>query len=63
MTSGFITGGSLDIPLGELLSDYLDMDSEDIPIEIRVTSRSNVISKDEGTTGWLDAGISIGCEF
>ncbi len=63
MTSGFITGGSLDIPLGELLSDYLDMDSEDIPIEIRVTSRSNVISKDEGATGWLDAGISIGYEF
>ena len=63
MTSGFITGGSLDIPLGELLSDYLDMDSEDIPIEIRVTSRSNVISKDKGTTGWLDAGISIGYEF
>ena len=63
MTTGFITGGSLDIPLGELLSDYLDMDSEDIPIEIRVTSRSNVISKDEGATGWLDAGISIGYEF
>ena len=63
MTTGFILGGSLDIPLGEFLGEYLDMDSEDVPIELRITSRSNLISKDEGITGWLDGGISIGYEF
>ena len=63
MTSGFILGGSLDIPLGEFLGEYLDMDSEDVPIELRITSRSNLISKDKGVTGWLDGGISIGYEF
>jgi len=63
MTSGFIAGGSLDIPLGNILGEYLDMDNEDVPIEIRITSRSNLISKDKGITGWLDAGISIGYEF
>jgi len=63
MTSGFIAGGSLDIPLGNILGKYLDMDNEDVPIEIRITSRSNLISKDKGITGWLDAGISIGYEF
>ena len=63
MTSGFIAGGSLDIPLGNILGEYLDMDNEDVPIEVRITSRSNLISKDKGITGWLDAGISIGYEF
>ena len=63
MTSGFIAGGSLDIPLGNLLSEYIDIDGDEFPIEVRVTSRSNLISKDEGITGWLDGGISIGYEF
>ena len=63
MTSGFIAGGSLDIPLGIILEDYIDIDADDFPMELRITSRSNLISKDEGITGWLDAGISIGYEF
>ena len=63
MTSGFIAGGSLDIPLGNILDDYIDIDADEFPIELRITSRSNLISKDEGVTGWLDAGISIGYEF
>jgi len=63
MTSGFIAGGSLDIPLGNLLSEYIDIDGDEFPIELRITSRSNLISKDEGITGWLDGGISIGYEF
>jgi len=57
LTSGFIAGGSLDIPMGALLDD------EDFPIEVRVTGRTNIISKDEGVTGWIDGGVSIGYEF
>ena len=52
MTSGFIAGGGIDIPLGE-----------ETPIELRATARSNLISKDKGITGWIDGGISIGYEF
>ena len=63
LTTGFIVGGSIDIPLGNYLGGYLDMDSDDVPIELRITSRSNLINKDKGTTGWLDGGISIGYEF
>ena len=63
MTSGFIAGGSIDIPLGNLLSEYIDIDGDEFPMELRITSRSNLISKDEGITGWLDGGISIGYEF
>jgi len=63
MTGGFIAGGSLDIPLGNIFEDYIDIDADDFPMELRITSRSNLISKDEGITGWLDAGISIGYEF
>ena len=32
-------------------------------LEIRITSRSNLIQKGNGYTGWIDAGISIGYEF
>ena len=63
MTGGFIAGGSLDIPLGNILEDYIDIDADDFPIELRITSRSNLINKNEGITGWLDAGVSIGYEF
>ena len=63
MTSGFIAGGSLDIPLGNILDDYIDIDADEFPIELRITSRSNLIRKDKGVTGWLDTGISIGYEF
>ena len=63
MTSGFIAGGSIDIPLGNILENYIDIEADEFPIELRITSRSNLISKDEGITGWLDAGVSIGYEF
>ena len=63
MTSGFIAGGSLDIPLANLISDYVDIDEEEFPLELRITSRSNLISKNEGVTGWVDFGISLGYEF
>lgn len=63
MTSGFIAGGSVDIPLGNILENYIDVEADEVPIELRITSRSNLISKDEGITGWLDAGVSIGYEF
>ena len=63
MTSGFIAGGSIDIPLGNTLGSYFDIEPDEFPVELRITSRSNLISKDEGVTGWLDAGISIGYEF
>ena len=62
-TSGFIAGGSIDIPLGNTLGSYFDIEPDEFPVELRITSRSNLISKDEGATGWLDAGISIGYEF
>ena len=63
MTSGFIAGGSIDIPLGNILGNYFDIEADEFPVELRITSRSNLISKDEGITGWLDAGVSIGYEF
>ena len=48
---GFIGGGSLDIPLVE-------------SIEMRITSRANIVQKEEGgSTYWIDAGISLGYEF
>ena len=63
MTSGFIAGGGLDIPLGNILANYIDIEADEFPIELRITSRSNLISKNEGVTGWIDAGVSIGYEF
>lgn len=48
---GFIGGGSLDLPLTE-------------SIEMRITSRANIVQKEEGgSTYWIDAGISLGYEF
>ena len=63
MTTGFIVGGSIDIPLGNYLGGYLDMDSDDVPIELRITSRSNLINKDKGTTGWLDGVYPLAMNF
>ena len=68
--SGFILGGSLDLPLGPFIIDrYGDKDFiENLEghlesLEIRITSRSNLIQKGNGYTGWIDDGISIGYEF
>ena len=63
MTSGFIAGGGLDIPLGNILANYIDIEADEFPMELRITSRSNLISKNKGVTGWIDAGVSIGYEF
>ena len=69
-TAGFIGGGSIDLPLGNLIFDkYGDVKIvEDLKevieaIEIRLTGRTNLIQKDIGATGWLDGGISLGYEF
>ena len=69
--TGFIGGGSIDIPLGSILlnsledSDFIE-DYEEVieSFEIRLTSRANIVQKEEGgSTYWLDAGISLGYEF
>ena len=69
--TGFIGGGSFDIPIGSLIIDNfgdadLVSDNEDFfeALEMRVTARANVVQKTEGgTTGWLGTGISFGYEF
>ena len=69
-TAGFIGGGSIDLPLGNLvLDEYGDIEFiENIEglieaIEIRITGRANIIQKNVGATGWLGGGISLGYEF
>ena len=69
--TGFIGGGSIDLPIGNLiLENFEDLDfisdNEDFfeALEMRVTARSNVVQKEDGgTTGWLGAGVSFGYEF
>ena len=69
--TGFIGGGSIDLPLGSILinsfedSDFIE-DFEEIieSFEMRLTSRANIVQKEEGgSTYWMDAGISFGYEF
>ena len=69
--TGFIGGGSIDLPLGSILinsfedSDFIE-DLEEIieSLEMRLTSRANIVQKEEGgSTYWMDAGISFGYEF
>ena len=69
--TGFIAGGSIDLPLGGIiLNKYGDVEfvenMEEVieALEIRVTGRANTVMKnDGGTTYWLGAGISLGYEF
>ena len=69
--TGFILGGSIDLPLGSLLtnsfedSDFIEDYGEIIEsFEIRLTSRANIVQKEEGGgTYWMDTGLSIGYEF
>ena len=49
--TGFIGGVNLDLPIG------------DMPIEIRLATRANMIQKNDGITGWVGGGISLGYEF
>ncbi|RPH06850.1 MAG: hypothetical protein CBC06_000780 [bacterium TMED46] len=69
--TGFIGGGSFDIPLGSLIMDNFGdadfvSDNEDFfeALEMRLTARANLVQKTEGgSTGWLGAGLSFGYEF
>ena len=69
--TGFIAGGSIDLPLGGIiLNKYGDVEfvenMEEMieALEIRVTGRDNSVEKnDGGTTYWLGGGISLGYEF
>ena len=69
--SGFIGGGSVDVPLGDMIMDhygdieFIDNLEEQIEaLELRITSRANIVKKTDGrTTGWIGGGISLGYEF
>jgi hypothetical protein len=74
--TGFITGASIDLPLGNIIiKNYGDISfvesfEEQIEaFEIRFTSRANIVQKEKsatdagGATGWVGAGISLGYEF
>ena len=69
--TGFIAGGSIDLPLGGIILDkYGDVEfvenMEEVieALEIRVTGRANSVKKnDGGATYWLGGGISLGYEF
>jgi hypothetical protein len=74
--TGFIAGGSIDIPLGNIIienwGDISIVESFEEQIEafeIRFTSRANIVQKEKsatdagGATGWIGAGISLGYEF
>ena len=69
--TGFIAGGSIDLPLGGIILDkYGDVEiienMEEMveALEFRITGRSNVVQKTGGgTTGWIGGGISLGYEF
>ena len=69
---GFITGASIDVPFGSFVlekfedNEIIDNYKEYIEsIELRLTSRGNIIQKNDGMgyTEWIDIGISIGYEF
>ena len=69
--TGFIGGGSIDVPLGYLIMDKFgdvefveNMEEVIKALEFRITGRSNVVQKTTGgTTGWIGVGISLGYEF
>ena len=65
--TGFIAGGSLDLPVGGYITDSFDVPESLEPhieaFEIRLTTRANIVQKNDGTTGWVDAGVSFGYEF
>jgi len=74
--TGFITGASIDLPLGNIIIEnygdisFVESFEEQIEaFEIRFTSRANIVQKEKneydegGFTGWIGAGISLGYEF
>jgi len=68
---GIIAGGSVDIPIGSIIIkkygniNVIKNNSELIEsIELRLTSRANAVNKEEdGWTGWIGGGFSLGYEF
>ena len=68
---GIIAGGSVDIPIGSIILkkygnlNFIKNNSELIEsIELRLTSRANAVNKEEdGWTGWIGGGFSLGYEF
>ena len=68
---GFITGLSVDLPIGSFVMEkYPDNnfinEYEELleSLEIRVTSRLNIVKKNDGLyTYWFGGGISLGYEF
>ena len=68
---GFITGLSVDLPIGSYVmekyrdSNFINKYEELLEsIEIRLTSRLNLVKKNDGLyTYWLGGGISFGYEF
>jgi len=65
--TGFISGLSIDLPAGEYILDNFYINESLEPhieaLEVRFTSRANIVQKKDGTTGWIDGGVSIGYEF
>jgi hypothetical protein len=74
--TGFITGASIDLPIGNLIVEkygdisFVESFEEQIQaFEIRFTSRANIVQKEKseydagGATGWIDVGIALGYEF
>jgi len=68
---GFITGGSIDIPFGNIILKVFD-DKKIIQnyeehiqsMEMRVTARGNIVKKNDGLyTYWFGGGVSFGYEF
>ena len=68
---GFITGGSIDLPIGSYLINKFkdnkfieDYEEYILSIEMRITTRANLVKKTDGLyTYWLGGGVSFGYEF
>ena len=65
--TGFIAGLNIDLPVGEYILGNFDINESLVPhieaLEVRFTTRANMVQKKDGTTGWIDAGVSFGYEF
>ncbi len=65
--TGFIGGLNIDLPVGEYFLGNFDINESLVPhieaLEVRFTTRANMIQKKDGITGWIDGGFSIGYEF
>ena len=65
--TGFIGGLNIDLPVGEYILGNFDINESLVPhieaLEVRFTTRANMVHKKDGITGWVDGGFSIGYEF